>query len=598
MSKISQLQEKLQPQPQDQLLIIDSQSNTPKKIQLNKLFNNPLPISIQQPLITSNLKILNNYYEGGILSIDTSGNLIYKSYYYRHNDIGVPGEYGFGCGICPEFDLPSDIIRCSDYNYKISENYGNYIHTPSSSVIVWIPKFYYRINHESNPTHSQYAPNDIDIKSIYDFEDTASANAEGYALHRAFIDGGVEQPGFFIDKYSCSKVAYGTGYIGASIKNGVPIGFDEAFSCITELTASNSVRQAYIVIDCAKARDGVDGQVNPTSNWHCASTFQYSALALLSLAHGQASTNTLKCAWYDPVYNYPKGNNNALTDIDDPTVTFTSDGYLTVNTALTGSGEPFAKTTHNGQECGVADLAANIYELSIGFTGIYDSLNYNKSIISIILSNPTIIEIDSTSGLENFNYLFIDGTTIELNQKYYLFEIVNETQLSIDIDSTSFTPYTSGGYIFVNDYYVAKESTSMKTFTSGNTLATDHWGSTGNNLLMNRINIPYVTDYEYNNALVIEYVGNLNNQVFYTYNLLTDILFPLSFSNVGTNLFGKDRIRILGPSLNIENDLFYVMLCGGDSESINSSGINSRDLNYFNSSSSNNIGFRVSRYIK
>lgn len=34
---------------------------------------------------------------------------------------------------------------------------------------------------------------------------------------------------------------------------------------------------------------------------------------------------------------------------------------------MTGSGVPFAKTTHNGQACGVADLNGNMWEVASGF---------------------------------------------------------------------------------------------------------------------------------------------------------------------------------------------------------------------------------------
>ena len=34
----------------------------------------------------------------------------------------------------------------------------------------------------------------------------------------------------------------------------------------------------------------------------------------------------------------------------------------------TGSGMPFAKTTHNGQACGIADLNGLLWEIVIGVT--------------------------------------------------------------------------------------------------------------------------------------------------------------------------------------------------------------------------------------
>ncbi len=575
--KITQLDEKQEIIETDKILILDtsdileSDSGKLKQIKLQNIFQQDINKIETNSIAFTTLQVTDDLpSELSQVTLSSTGQFQYSKFIERDNDIGIPGTYGFGCGVCPESDLPENFLRIPGYNSKVSSNYGNYIHTPSSSVIVWIPKFYYRINHESNPTHSQYAPNDIDIKSIYDFEDTASANAEGYALHRAFIDGGVEQPGFFIDKYSCSKVAYGTGYIGASIKNGVPIGFDEAFSCITELTASNSVRQAYIVIDCAKARDGVDGQVNPTSNWHCASTFQYSALALLSLAHGQASTNTSTCAWYDPVYNYPKGNNNnTLGDIDDPTVKYRHDGYPTRNTALTGSGVPFAKTTHNGQECGIADLNGNVETYTLGMS----SIGSTKTITDYSLSNPCVLTLPNVTNLEENQFVYIYGTALPFTSKNFkILEIIDSTHISIELDSTLLAPFTSSGTLHYADWNVAKESTSMKTFTSGITLATDHWGSTGISNLMDVIVFPMLSNVNYAG----QYFGSSLNQVFSSAvsgeeYIKTCSGIPMSInsiSNVGTNLFGKDLCGL--ANLNA-----HWCVRGGIYNSVSNAGINS-----------------------
>ena len=89
-------------------------------------------------------------------------------------------------------------------------------------------------------------------------------------------------------------------------------------------------------------------------------------LARMAKAHGEASTSTSACAYIDVNPKMPKGcNNNALADVNDTSVTFVGSGYS--NCANTGSGEPFAKTTHNGQACGIADLNGNMYELGSGF---------------------------------------------------------------------------------------------------------------------------------------------------------------------------------------------------------------------------------------
>jgi hypothetical protein len=289
------------------------------------------------------------------------------------NRIGTPGGAGFGVGICPDASLPSGMIPMAGCYERSHANYGNYQFS-DGSVMVWVPKFFYRIAHASNPTYSTYGVNSIDIKGADTYADEAAANTAGYALHRAFWDGGVETLGFFVDKYKCSKRALGTGYVASSIANALPLSSAAAHNPFSELTGG--VDAYYSAIDLAHRRDGVNGAVNASSIFFCSSQFIRSALAMLSLAHGQASANDTYCAWYHATYNYPKGcNNNALHDVDDATVVYTTDGYS--NCAKTGSGSPFAKTTHNGQVCGVADLNGLMYEISIGVT--CDGTNFYAS---------------------------------------------------------------------------------------------------------------------------------------------------------------------------------------------------------------------------
>ena len=100
------------------------------------------------------------------------------------------------------------------------------------------------------------------------------------------------------------------------------------------------------------------------------SLFINKAIALLSYAHAQASTSTTWCAWYHATNNFPKGcNDNALSDQQDGTLTFTSAGNATYPTAnKTGSANVLAKTTHNGQACGVVDVNGTVWEICIGIT--------------------------------------------------------------------------------------------------------------------------------------------------------------------------------------------------------------------------------------
>ena len=283
---------------------------------------------------------------------------------FVYDIIGTPGLQGFGVGVCDPAILPANMTPLTGYKDKSSDNYGNYQYA-DGSIVVYIPRFYYKITAGTN---------DVDIKGIDTYANQAAANAASYALHRSFIDGGIEQRGFFVDKYMSSKNAWGTGYISSSLKSGNPISTASIHNPIADLTACDT--NAYFeTIDAAHARDGIDGAVNASSNWNVISKFQMGACAMLSLAHAQASSATTYCAWYDATYNYPKGcNNNALKDYDEVTngagtgddLLYVSDGYS--QSAKTGSGVPFAKSTHNGQNCGVADLNGLMYEINIGIT--------------------------------------------------------------------------------------------------------------------------------------------------------------------------------------------------------------------------------------
>jgi hypothetical protein len=423
------------------------------------------------------------------------------------------------------------------------KNYGNYQYK-DGSIMVWIPKFYYRINHTDNPTHASFAPNDVDIKGIDTYPTTTKANDDGYALHCAFIDGGVEKDGFFVDKYMISKNAWGTGYIGSSLKNGLPISTAVGHNPIADLTACAG-NYYYEIINAAHARDGINGAVNANSIFFCCSRFIYAALAMLSLAHAQASSSTTYCAWYNATYNYPKGcNNNALGDIDDAGVSYTSDGYS--NCGKTGSGTPFAKTTHNGQECGVADLNGLMWEVSLGATCIAA----NKSITGATQSNPCVVTI-AGHGYSTGDTIMITnvGGMTELNDKIYKITVIDANTFSLDgIDSTGYSTYSSGGISTKGTFYVAKQTTSMKDFTSGNSSATDHWGATGVAAMMDALSPTTVASmFKLGNGFSQRY-GSGANQVLdeatsgesWVKTGLGAVKSGNSIDGTGTNQFGRD----------------------------------------------------------
>lgn len=265
--------------------------------------------------------------------------------------IGKAGQQGFGVGVYS--GDPTDLARielspmegCED---PASANYGNYIHL-NGSVMVFIPAFCYRIGNTSAPSYSRDGANALEIR------DASLGEGNGWVLHRAFIDGGVQKLGFFVDKYLCSKHAKDNN-IAVSVKGG------------NQISLSSMYEKSYDMADChGICSDAITLSRARGEAYACMSVFQWSALSMLSLAHGQAATSVENCAWYDAnyVYNFPKGSNSFTKDINDSSVTFTP-YLLNGSFGRTGSGTPFAKTTHNGQACGVADVNGCMWQPLLG----------------------------------------------------------------------------------------------------------------------------------------------------------------------------------------------------------------------------------------
>ena len=515
------------------------------------------------------------------------------------NLIGVPGAMGFGVGICPPANLPDGMVGMPGYDQLGSDNYGNYVYK-EGSVMIWVPRFYYRIGHASNPTYATYGVNSIDIKGIDTYPTTALANAAGYALHRAFIDGGVEKLGFFRDKYKCSKVANGSGYTAASIKNGLPLSSHADHNPFAGCTGG--ANYYYSAIDLAHRRDGVDGAVNASSIFFCSSQFMRSAIAMLSMAHGQAATSTANCAWYHATYNYPKGcNNGALKDIDDTTVVWESDGYGSCGKTGSagyggGAGNVFAKSTHNGQNCGSADDNGLMYEISIGLTCIAST----KDIEAISQANPCEITITG-HGLVDGDVMQT-GTSITqadwvgLNDKVWPITKTGENTFTVAFDSSAFgTAYDAvadPGTCILGKFYAAKEATSMKNFTNGVAAATDHWGAPGVAAMMDRFAPPFGAGDTF-----AQRFGSGGNQVLSEATsgagyLLSGLGLPKDADGMdatGTNLFGKDYCYVC-----VVNDMCLVVARSWGSAT--GAGVWNADFAAARGSSSDYVGFRAAAY--
>ena len=133
-----------------------------------------------------------------------------------NQSIGEAGGMGFGVGVYggDQSDLTAmGLSPMNGYDDPSSDNYGNYQHT-NGSVMVFVPAFCYRIGNAAAPSYSRDGNNALEIR------DASLGEGDGWILHRAFIDGGQQKLGFFIDKYVCSKDS--TGKVAISVTNADP----------------------------------------------------------------------------------------------------------------------------------------------------------------------------------------------------------------------------------------------------------------------------------------------------------------------------------------------------------------------------------------
>lgn len=300
--------------------------------------------------------------------------------------IGKAGQQGFGVGVYggdPADLTTMGLSPMQGCESPASENYGNYIHT-NGSVMVFIPAFCYRIGHTSAPSYSRDGANALEIR------DASLEQGDGWFLHRAFIDGGEQKLGFFVDKYLCSKKSDNPN-IAVSVKNADQISLTSSSSYINSSSMTGCSGCIYDAITLGRARG---------EGYSCVSAFQWSALSILSLACGQAATSAENCAWYDANHNtnFPKGSNNNCKDINDSSVTFSAHSS-NFNFGKTGSGTPFAKTTHNGQACGVADVNGCMFQPLLG---IYQVAMDKKFAVAKELYKMHNFTKDNYNALTNF----------------------------------------------------------------------------------------------------------------------------------------------------------------------------------------------------
>jgi hypothetical protein len=499
------------------------------------------------------------------------------------NTIGTPGLKGFGVGICPS--PPAGYTPLAGYNNPTHANYGNYQYS-DGSVMVWVPAFRLRIGDASSPRFGVYGENAFDIAPINAHASEAAANAQGYYLHRAFIHAGAVQPGFFYDKYKCSHNGAG---VASSIALGNPLVSGPQTGQVGFSVLTGAPTNAYHgAIPAARTRG---------AQFFPASVFMRDALAAISTAHGQAAAAATWCAWYDAagVRNFPLGcNNNALKDANDATLTFTSAGASAQPMMpLTGSGSTLAKTTHNGQANGIADVNGTVWDISPGVTNAVTS----KAITSATQANPVVLGV-AAHGYTTGSVAFIAsvGGMTQLNDRMYTITVIDPNTISLDgVNGSAFTAYTAGGTLRTARWYALKPAVDLTTVGSGASLATDLWGAAGIAALYDEITPAFATSYAGNNTAAQRY-GNGGARVFgwgtAAERALSMAGFPApgGFSTGGVNLFGQDYYyQYMVDQLCVRS--------GGDWANGVNAGVRARYLSNSRTNSHHYVGFVAASYL-
>lgn len=320
------------------------------------------------------------------MSVDNSELLMLLGGKESEPVIGIAGQQGFGVGVYG--GDPADLAAmglapmegCED---PTSDNYGNYIHT-NGSIMCCIPAFCYRLGRATAPSYTRDGVDALEIRDATKFpqfsHDAVFSSpdfGDDWILHRAFVDGNKLKNAFFIDKYLCSNV---NGQ-AASVKNADRLMCtDDATQPFYTKSIPGTVGKAYDAITLSRARGDYYSLVT---------CYQWSAIALLSLAHGQAATSADACAWYDEAHtaNFPKGATEEYgRDYNDDSIRYTYHSHANAF-AKTGAGTPFNKTTHNGQASGVADVAGMCSQWTIG------ACNPEQAVVGFMNTTTTAHEI-------------------------------------------------------------------------------------------------------------------------------------------------------------------------------------------------------------
>lgn len=303
-----------------------------------------------------------------------------------------PGEPGFGVGTLPQELLPQGLKALPGSYDPNSSDYGNF-QSEDEGIYVMIPAFMFRTGEHTSPSlFKKYGAHAIELQDLNKWLSNYSCEQlhqilrnlakgkvmpDGWQLHRAFVNAGQVQTGFFIQKYLASM---SKDRESVTSKQGqVPLSLTSYFPCHSSKRSNGCQGQlddAYLLAEKTSKSTGV--------KHHVVSVFEYNVLQMLILAQAQGARSNQHCAWWSENPNdcCPKGccinlhDDKALDLSWQPCQQDRKSKYPTK--PLTGTCNKPAWDSHNGQENGLMGFKGGLWEAAIGVTtanhGFLDTL--------------------------------------------------------------------------------------------------------------------------------------------------------------------------------------------------------------------------------
>lgn len=326
----------------------------------------------------------------GVLSQVTEVVATTKSDFIAIGDIGAPDSPTFGVGIPSDEEAEAFIpgmTKHPDFYDETKPGYGSWIlpfkqiansGDHINGVLKYIPKFYWHPLFKGNggpssllsdeeiealvpyvsvtkeqmiAVRDKYPYSGVVFASASAFANESEANAQGFILPAAFIDGGKEKNGFFIAPTL-------TTYYGSSpVKINLGLTYGETSDKLYRLNSIPSSSLSDVGFT-AKTWDAILIPRKYSNNMCCETAYTVACLSLISLCVAQYATSISDAAWYDSegLTNYPKGINNINQDVEDPSVAIDVSMTSYEDAVFPNTQQGYCKTTHNGKISGITHV--------------------------------------------------------------------------------------------------------------------------------------------------------------------------------------------------------------------------------------------------